>query len=445
MDRLPPHNIEAEEALLGSLLLDGAMLDRITVKADDFYSERNRFIFEACRELKQKGVSLNQITVAGELSNKELLENCGGAAFLSHLTTCTPTSLDCPYYAEIIQKLSMKRKLIALSDQIAGLGYKTDSELDKDLIMVDDLLMNLRKQTTNIGIVTPEMRAQMALDNYSRLKDKSGGVAVPTGLIDVDRWLGGGGYPGDYILIGGRAGIGKTTVAKTIANNIGASGKNVLYFTCEMKTQSLTDRDVAGYLGVPVDVVRYGDYDSVDSSLYVDIVSKAIPEIVQNQVYHVDGLINTERIRQTSLQMKHRYGLSAIMVDYLGLLTDTYGKTDVQRISYISRTLKQIAIELDVPLFSPVQLNRNLESREDKRPQLYDLKDSGSLEQDADVVLLIYRENYYKDIDDSTAEVIIAKKRQGSANKSVKVYFDEKHQKYCNLQRSYTNANSMSF
>ena len=428
-----PKNIEAEEAVLGSLLIDETQLDKISISANDFYSERNGFIFQACKDLKAAEVGINQVTVAHELAEKERLAKIGGTNFLFHLISQTPTSLDCPYYAEIVNKLSLKRKLIKLGEKVEELGFSIDGDIDSDCAKVDDLLLNLRKQSNNTEIITPEARAQSALDYYLTLQNRSGGIAVPTGLIDVDKWLGGGAYPGELILVGGRAGIGKTSIAKTIANNIGGRGNPVLYFTCEMKTQSLTDRDIAGHLGEKVDDIRYGDYDNILPGLFERIIDSGINHIKQTKVYHVDGLINTERVRRTSLQMQQRYGLAAVVVDYLGLLTDEYGKTDVQRISYISRTLKQIAIQLDVPIFSPVQLNRALESREDKRPQLYDLKDSGSLEQDADVVLLIYRENYYKQTADNTAEIIVAKKRQGRANIAIKVLFDETHQRYVNL------------
>jgi len=436
-DRLPPHNIEAEEAFLGSVMLDNSIVELVTVSPDDFYSERNRLVFESCRSLCKKEVSINEITLAHELSTKGHLEKCGGSTYLTSLVTNCPTSLDYQYYGDIINKLARKRKLITCAEQITSFGYDLVIEADKGIAKADELLLELRKQSNNVEIVTPELRAERAMEHYIALKNKSGGIAVATGLADVDRWLGGGGYPGEFILIGGRAGIGKTTIAKTIANNIGRREQKVLYFSCEMPTQSLTDRDVAGHLGRTIDMIRYGDYDNVDPALFDQIIGDGIESILQTQVYHVDGLISTERIRQTGWQMKQRYGLAAIVVDYLGLLTDEYGRTDAQRIGYISRNLKQIAIDLSVPLFSPVQLNRNLESREDKRPQLYDLRDSGSLEQDADVVLLIYRENYYKQTQDNTTEVIIAKKRQGRANIKVKVYFDEEHQRYCNLQKEF--------
>ena len=435
MDRLPPHNIDAEEAFMGSVLLDSNIPALTSLSGPDFYSERNQAIFEAAVSLYQQGVSINQVTLAHELAGRDKLETIGGAAFLSHLVSVCPTSLDWPYYEKIIKNLSTKRKLIAVSDQIAGLGYSLDGDIEEDISKADNLLLDIRKQVSKVEIMTPEMRAEKALLTYQELKEKSGGIAVRTGLADVDRYLGGGAYPGELVLIGGRGGIGKTTIARTIANNIGSRGGKVLYFTCEMPGQSLTDRDVAGYLGKPVDAIRYGDYDQSEPGLFERITGGAIEYIAKSNVYDVDGVTDTKRVRSLSLLMQQRYGLAAVVVDYLGLLSDSYGRTANDRIGYISRNLKQIAIELNVPLFSPVQLNRNLENREDKRPQLYDLRDSGSLEQDADVVLLLYRNSYYKETGDNTAEVIIAKKRQGQANKIIKVNYDETHQRYCNLQR----------
>lgn len=438
-DKTIPHDINAEEAVLGSILMDESQMNYITIQSQDFFSKRNSLVFEACKQLSDKRVGINQITVAHELSSMGYLESCGGAAYISSLITAVPTSLDCPYYAKIVKKLSLKRKLINLGEKIANQGYKLDGEIEDDLSNIDVLFNDMRKETQTDEIITPEARVDQAFDYYLKLQTKSGGAAVSTGLTDLDKWLGGGAYPGELVLIGGRGGMGKTTLAKTIANNIGDHGGRVLYFTCEMKTQSLTDRDVAGYLGETIDTIRYGDYNSINTGLF-DRISGALEYLKTSQVYHVDGLINTERVRRVSLQMKQRYGLDAIFVDYLGLLTDSYGKTDYQRISYISRMLKQIAIEMDVPLFAPVQLNREADKREQKRPVLSDLRDSGSLEQDADVVLLLYRDSYYqRETTDNTTEVIIAKKRQGRSNIIVQVYFDEKHQRCCNLQRSYAN------
>lgn len=437
-NRIPPHDIDAEAAVLGSLLIEstGDFLDTIGIKPQDFYSDRHQWIYAACQKLHSEHISINQITLGYELAAQEKLESSGGAAYLSFLITSTPTPFDCPYYAKIVKDLSNKRQLIEIGDKISDMGFNVEGMIDKDLAKIDATLFDFRAHIEDKEIITPAMRADAAITYYTNLQNQSGGQALSTGLIDLDHWLGGGFYPGDLVYIGGRAGIGKTTTAKTFADYMGLNVGNVLYFTCEMPTQSLTDREVAGYLGVPIDTIRLGDYDKKAPGLFDRIIGQSIQYISDNNVYHVEGVIDTERVRRCAIQMKQRYGLKAIFVDYLGLLNDE-GKNEVQRIGIISRTLKQIAMQLNVPLISPVQLSRALEMREDKHPQLSDLRDSGSLEQDADVVLFVYRDSYYQEIKDPTTEIIIAKKRQGQANIKVDVYYDQQHQKLCNMQKQF--------
>jgi replicative DNA helicase len=432
-ERLLPHNVDAEECVIGSLLLQGD-IKTIDLVPDDFYSDRNRNCFISCQLLTDRNVSINEVTLANELAERDQLESAGGAAYVVHLVAVTPTSLDMVYYADIVKKLSIKRQLISYSEKVADLGYNPGGELKEDFKKADDLLLNLRKHNTPIQIITPKERARMLNERYSKLSEMQGGIAIPTGLTDIDRWLGGGLMAGDFVIIGARTGVGKTTILQTIANNIGAS-KNVLYISIEMTTDNLSDRDVAGYLGEPVAHIRRGDYFNTNDVLIADIIMALEVYIEKLNVYHVSGPFSTDDIRQLALAMQVRYGMSAIMVDYLGILKDRYGNNDEQRLSYISRTLKQIAMEFNVPVISPHQLNRGLESREDKRPQLYDLRGSGSIEQDADIVLLMYRQNYYDRIKDSTTEVIIAKQRQGPSNKVVKVSFDQKHQRYCDYEK----------
>jgi len=431
-DKLLPHDTDAEEAVLGSLLLQ-ADIKILSIQPADFYSERNRWVFECCKKLSERGVSINQITLAHELAGMDKLEAVGGAAYLSHLIVNTPTSLDMPYYADIVKKLSMKRRIIQAGEQISRMGYETGKGIDDDLGQADDLILNLRKGADSLEIISPEERVSRLEARYSKLCEKGGGIATSTGLHDLDRWLYGGFYPGEFIIIGARAGLGKTMLLQTIANNIGNRGQNVLYMTGEMKMDDHGDRDIAGLIGEPVGNIRRGDYNSQRDNLYCDILV-ALEQLKKTRVHYVDGVLTLERIRQAAISVKARYGLAALVVDYLGLIQDSHGGNETQRISYISRSLKQISMELDIPLIAAHQLNRALESREDKHPQLYDLRDSGSLEQDANVVLLVYRASYYGVKNDPTTEIIIAKSRQGVGNITVKVYFDQQHLRYASLQ-----------
>lgn len=429
VDRLPPHDIEAEEAVIGSLLIGGEIKNSNGIKGTDFYSERNRWVFEACQRLTDRGISLNQITIGSELGEK--LPDVGGAAYLSYLISICPTFLDLPYYADIVERLSFYRRLIAVADQVAGVGYQADHDVSQSMKKCDDLILDLRKQVSPLEIITPEARFKMLSDRYEKLNQYFGGVALQTGLADLDHRLGGGFHNGELVVIGARTGVGKTTALQTIANNVGQK-ENVLYFTCEMSTESMSDRDVAGYTQKSVSIIRNGDYEQSHRGLY-PLILEAVEYVRSLNVYYVQGSINTEKVREVGFNMQTRYGLRAVMVDYLSLLKDRYGDNEEQRIGYISRSLKQIAMELNVPVITAHQLNRGLENREDKRPQLYDLRGSGSIENDADVVILLFRQNYYNKSQDPTTEFIIAKQRQGQANKIVKVFYDNKGQRYCNL------------
>lgn len=435
MDRIYPHDTNAEEATLGSLLLDGAALKTIDIEPGDFYSERNGFVFDACHSLSDRGVGINQITVAQELASIDRLENCGGAAYLSYLINVTPTSLDLKYYAEIVKKLSVKRQLVAFSDQVADIGYNPAGELKTDFEKIDSAFLKLRQKSAPIQIITPAERVKIANERYDKIFYVEGGVALATGLIDLDKHLGGGLMAGDFVVVGARTGVGKTTVLQTIANNIGAS-QNVLYVSVEMSTESLTDRDVAGYIGVPISTIRRGNYEQTKEGLYGEILIALDEYIRKLHVYHVSGAFTTDNIYQFASTMQTRYGLSAIMVDYLGILRDRYGLNEENRISEITRKLKQISMELKVPLVAAHQLSRASETRDDNRPKLSDLKGSGSIEADADIVLLMYRQNYYGKTEDTTTDIILAKQRQGPANIIVKIAYDQKHQKYVNLAKN---------
>ena len=447
VNRLPPHDIDSEEALLGSLLI-GANLESATIEATDFYSERNRWIFEACERLKGRNVSLNQITVAQELAGQEKLENCGGAAYLSHLISSCPTSLDYHFYCEIVHRLAWYRKLIAASDQISNIGYQINADINLSINKADDILLQLRKGYSSMSIIDPDKRVELLYQRYAKLYEMEGGMAISTGLTDLDRLLGGGVFDGDLIVVGARPGMGKTTLLQNISNYIARTKGNVLFFSCEMDYNALSDRDIAGFVGVPINTVRLGKYDS---QLYCDITS-SLEILKETKLYIYDETpITTSKIMQASLNMKLRHGLVAIVIDYLGLLDDEVGENRNITLGYMTKKLKQVARKLNIPVILAHQLSRDLEKRDDKRPILSDLRESGHIEEDADGVLFLYRDSYYYDrvkwrqmysnkktgecpeYPENITEVIIAKQRQGESNISVKVLFDKKYQIFKDL------------
>lgn len=427
---LPPHDIAAEEAFLGAILLDESGIDQVSLKDSDFYHEPHGFIFKAFTRLDQSKTHIDEITVAEELNRMDKLEAAGGVAYLIHLTTVVPSPLDVMVYAEIIKRMSISRQLIDVGKDIENIGYSNPVEISAALRQCDDKLLEVRKSGLTSPIISPKDRAERLYQRYADLYHKEKNMAISTGLTKLDGKLGGGFYNGEFIVVAGRTSMGKTTFLQFLADEI-ASTVNILFCSAEMNMDSISDREVARSAGIPTNRVRMGMYDD---ELYGKIQG-AIGAIAEKKIYIYDEIpMTTDKILQSALTMKLRHGLGAVIVDYMGILGDDYGRNSYERVSYISRKIKEMARILDVPVIVAVQLSREVEKRDNKRPQKSDLRDSGNIEQDADVILFLYRESYYdqeKEKDDIT-EVIIAKQRQGQANRFVKVYYNTERQTYSN-------------
>lgn len=433
VNKLPPHDIDAEENVIGSLLIDGDMISGLDIAPTDFYAEKTGLCFKACQSLKERGVSINPVTLSRELKDSGYIETVGGPAYLSYLISICATSIDCPFYADIVKRLSIYRQIIAASNRIAELGYSGGHDAGAILEKADDILLALRKHNSASPILTPNERADLMLERYNDLNNIENGVALSSGLRDLDYWIGGGFHNGELTIMGARPGMGKTTLATDIARSAGKQGRKVLFCSAEMTADSITDRDIAAATGLPTNTIRRGGYDEKTFKSIID----ALPVVAASNIYvqHTKEY-TTSKILQQGLNMKLRYGLDLIIVDYLQLLNDDFGNTAYERVSHISRRLKSIAVELDVPLIAACQLNRAVEARQDKRPMLYDLRESGRIEEDADLVLFIHRDNYYdRDTLDKSTDLIIAKQRQGEANKIVGVYYDSTKQRYCDIHK----------
>ena len=434
-DRLPPHDIAAEEAFIGAILIDEAGMAEVSLKVNDFYHEPHMIIYKTFADLVKSKTGINRITVAEELDRAGKLEQCGGVAYLLHLISVCPSPLDSMYYAEIIKRASVSRQLIAAGEEITDIGYTNPADVSKTLTKCDDKLAAIRKSGIGSPVISPKERAEMLYQRYSELYQKEMVMAINTGISKLDVKLGGGFYNGDVIIVGARTSMGKTTFLQFIAQEI-ARDVNVLFCSAEMNLESISDREVAQNAGIPTNRIRLGRYDD---ETYAKIV-EAVGEISSRKVYLYDETpMTTDKILQAALNMKMRHGLGAIVIDYLGMLGDDYGKNPYERISYISRKIKELARIVNVPVIVAHQLSRELEKRDDKRPQLFDLRDSGNIEQDADIVLFLYRESYYnkdENKDTGMTEIIIAKQRQGDAGKFIKVYYDKLTQAYYNSKPS---------
>jgi len=428
-DKLPPHDIDAEEAVIGSLLIDGTAIYKIAsfLNQPDFYSERNQWIYGACLSLSQRDEAINQITVAQELDRQNKLEASGGAAYLSHLISIVPTSLDIEHYAQIVYRLSAMRHLINAGSQIAAIGYEANPDVDASLSRAEDILFRLHRGQFTQDLVP----IRQVLDKYfetapSPATEEGYPESIPyvlSGFTGLDEFLGGF-QRSDLTIIAGRPSMGKTSLALNIARNAAVEQRAcVALFSLESAREPVVLRLLSSESGVNLRQVRLGLHNEQDEKRIMDATG-----ILSEAPIYIDDtpLLRMVEMRSKARRLHYERGINLIIVDYLQLMQgDGRGESRVQEISFISRSLKGIARELNVPVLAISQLSRAVEWRASHKPQLFDLRESGSIEQDADVVLFIYRDEAYyatrKEWEDAhpgetyppPAEIIIAKHRNG--------------------------------
>ena len=427
-DKLPPHDIDAEEAVIGSLLIEGTAIYKIAVflNQSDFYSEQNQWLYGACLSLDQRNEAINQITVAQELDRQNKLEACGGAAYLSHLISVVPTSLDIEHYAQIVYRLSVMRHLINAASQIAVIGYEANPDVDASLSRAEDILFRLRHGQTPRDFV----HIRQVLDKYfeaapSPATEEGYPEAIPyvlSGFTGLDEFLGGF-QRSDLTIIAGRPSMGKTSLVLNIARNAAVEQRAcVALFSLESAREPVVLRLLSSESGVNLRQVRLGLHSEQDEKRIMDATG-----ILSEAPIYIDDTpqLRIVEMRSKARRLHYERGINLIIVDYLQLMQgDGRGENRVQEVSFVSRSLKGMARELNVPVLAISQLSRAVEWRASHKPQLFDLRESGSIEQDADVVMFIYREELYtpeeewkRDHPDEAypppAEIIIAKHRNG--------------------------------
>ena len=448
-ERLPPHDIDAEESVNGSLLIDGKAIYEIAIflRPEDFYSEQNRWIYQACLSLYQRDEAINQITVAQELERGGKLEKCGGAAYLSHLISAVPTSLDIEHYARIVYRLSVMRQLIAASDKIASIGYDADPDVNAALNSAEDVLFRLRRQGS-----LDFVHIKQVLDRYFEAPpspETEGYQPIPyvfSGLVGLDEFLGGF-QRSDLIIVAGKTSMGKTSLALNIARNASVEqGACVAIFSMEMFRETLVQRLLSSETDIDSRRIRLG----LNTEDEEKRIMEAIGKLSEASIYIDDSpILSMGALRSKALHLHYEHGIDLVIVDYLQLLQGG-GRNEnrVQEISYISRSLKALARELNAPVIAVSQLSRAPESRTSHIPQLSDLRESGSIEQDADLVVFIYREEaYYRTEEEwrlqhpeeeyprEMADIIIAKHRNGPTGQ-VKVRFRHNLTRFENLVKA---------
>lgn len=419
------HSREAEEAVVGAVFINPEVYYDIAqfLTADDFYIHRHKWIWEAFNRLHEGRIPIDLLTVSDELERLGQLGEIGGSAYLTSLVNQVPSSLNAESYARIVEGYSVRRKMIAAANQIASIAYN-------EKISVDDAMDEAEKAVFNVS----ERRLKHDLqpissvlsDYYDRIDDLAKRpddiIGVPTGFIDLDKMLTGL-QPSDLLIIAGRPGQGKTGFLLSVAKNAGLTHKkHVAIFSLEMSNEQVVQRLIAQETGIDSQRLRTGKLQENEWPLF----THAIEVFGDTHIYLDDTpAITPLQLRTKCRRLHMEFGLDLIIVDYLQLMGgDTRTDNRVQEVSYISRNLKVLARELNIPVLAAAQLSRAVEQRSDKRPVLSDLRESGSLEQDADIVMFIYRpDQYEKDtVKQNVAEIIVAKHRNGPVG-SVELVF----------------------
>ncbi len=433
--KLPPQNIEAEQSVLGSMLIDKeALLEAAELlNPGDFYKDSHRQIFQAILNLSNRGEPVDLVTVCDELENQKLLEKTGGAAYLASMADMTPTAAHVRHYANIVREKALFRNMIRAATEIVAKSYDYVSDVEVFLDEAEQLIFEVARKRESKGFVSLEDALNETVEKLEKLFARKGGVTgLPTGFADLDN-LTSGFQDSDLIIIAARPSMGKTTLGLNIAQHIALEEKQpVAFFSLEMSKDQLAQRLLCAFIEVDSQRLRRGYLSSEDWPR----VTQALGPLSQAPLYIDDTpAISVMEMRAKARRLKMEKGLSAIFVDYLQLMRG-HEKVEnrQQEISSISRSLKALAKELSCPVIALSQLSRAVEQRTDKRPILSDLLESGGIEANADLVVFIYRDDYYNEESEkkNITEIIISKQRNGPTGK-LELLFKDRFNKFVNL------------
>jgi len=439
--KIPPQNLDAEKSLLGAVLIDEETLSDISehVTPKDFYEKRHAIIYAAMLRLYEKHKPVDLLTLTEELSRKKEIEIIGGSTYLTELTNYVPTSAHAEAYAELVAQKAVRRRLIKASGEISELGYNEETTTQELLEKAEAELFSVSDQSLKQDLVSIESILTDSFDRMEELHKNKGAIrGVRTGYRDLDSMTAGL-QRSDLIILAARPAMGKTTLVTNLAYNVATIAKQpVLFFSLEMSKEQLVDRMLADASGVDAWNIRTGNLSDDDFGK----LSEAMGEMAEAPIFIDDtpGMSVLE-IRTKARRAMHEQPLGLIVIDYLQLMQSSSNRNDgnrVQEVSEISRGLKLIARELNVPVVALSQLSRSVESRSPQIPQLSDLRESGSIEQDADIVMFIYREAYYNPETEreNLTDLIIAKHRNGPTGK-IELYFHPERLRFMSLDRKH--------
>ncbi len=442
--KIPPQNLEAESSLLGALLIDTDAIVKVAdiIRVEDFYDTKHQKIYSAIKKLYETHTPIDVLTLTDQLRNSGQLEEVGGAQYLTELTNFVPTAAHSAQYAEIVASKALRRRLIKASQDITNFGYDEDQSLQTLIEQAEARLFEVSQQHVKQDIVSME---QILVESFDRLdelhKDKGTIRGVPTGYRDLDDVLAGF-QKSDLFILAARPSMGKTAMVLNLAHNVATkAGMPVLIFSLEMSKEQLVDRILSKESGVNAWALRTGNLTDED----FEKIGHAMGTLSEAPIYIDDSPgITVSDLRTKARREAHLRPLGLIIVDYLQLMSGgskfSGDGNRVQEISEISRGLKSIARELNVPLIALSQLSRSVESRNPQIPQLSDLRESGSIEQDADVVAFLYREDYYNpDTERKNILSFMIKKHRNGPTKDVELYFDKEKQAISSLDKRHTD------
>lgn len=442
-ERTPPHNIEAEQAVIGAIFLDPEAFSIASERlvSADFYRAAHQRIFDVMMKLADKGEPIDLVTVTTALNNAKQLEEAGGVSYLSDVARSVPTAANIGYYSKIVEEKSLLRRLIRTATDIVSLSYTKEDEVTEVLDEAERSILEVSGRKNAGAFRSIKDVLIEVYDNIEQLHHNNADITgLPTGYRDLDR-ITSGFQPNDFIIIAARPSVGKTAFALNIAQNVAINTEeNVAIFSLEMGAEQLVSRMLCAEGNIDAQRLRTGKLEAEDWGK----LTMAMGSLSHAGIYIDDSPgIRVSEIRSKCRRLKQEQGLGMIIIDYLQLIqgSDRSRENRQQEVSEISRSLKALARELNVPLIALSQLSRGVESRQDKRPMMSDLRESGSIEQDADIVGFLYRDDYYDSESEkqNIIEIIISKQRNGPTG-TVELAFVKEYNKFVDLDHRYQEA-----
>lgn len=439
-ERVPPQNIEAEQSVLGAMLLEKEAIVKVEeiLLPQDFYREAHKIIYKTILKLAEKNEAADLVTVTESLRREGKLEDIGGITYITYLANAVPTAANVIYHARIIEEKSLLRKLVSAATEIAGMGYEANDEISTILDTAEKKVMSIGQRRMGQDFTPIKEVVHDAFGRIEKLYETRGGITgLATGFKDFDR-LTAGLQPSDLILLAARPSMGKTALALNMAQHIAVREKKaVAVFSLEMSKEQLVQRMLCAEAPIDSQRLRIGELEDNDWRKLVG----AADRLSQSNIFIDDTPgITVMEMRAKARRLKREYDIQLLVIDYLQLMqgstSSSRNENRQQEISEISRSLKALARELDIPVVALSQLSRGVEARQIKRPMLSDLRESGSLEQDADIVAFLYREDYYNPETEkkNITEFIVAKHRNGPVD-TVQLFFHKNFTRFQDLAK----------